>query len=63
MQVAVVGGGAGGVELSLALNQRLRQERRMIGKEAAACCITLLTSGHILPGHTSCRQTQAPQDC
>ena len=52
LQVAVVGGGAGGVEVSLALNHRLKQERLNAGKGVAAeCQVSLFTSSHILTGH------------
>lgn len=53
MQVCVVGGGAGGVEISMALNHRLRTERAASGKaEGAKCSVQLLSQGHILQGHT-----------
>ena len=49
----MVGGGAGGVEISLALNHRLKQERLDAGKGGAAeCSVSLFTSSHILAGHT-----------
>ena len=49
----MVGGGAGGVEVSLALNHRLKQERLDAGKGGAAeCSVSLFTSSHILTGHT-----------
>lgn len=40
------------MELSLALNHRLRQERQAAGKKGADCTVELLTSGQILPSHT-----------
>ena len=49
----MVGGGAGGVEISLALNHRLKEERSAAGQAGAAdCSVSLFTSSHILTGHT-----------
>ena len=49
----MVGGGAGGVEISLALNHRLKEERSAAGQaDAADCSVSLFTSSHILTGHT-----------
>eukprot|EP00891_Asterochloris_glomerata_P005153 jgi/Astpho2/5153/Aster-06363 len=51
--VCVVGGGAGGVELSLALNHRLEVERAAAGHAAdRRCLVKLLSGGEILQGHT-----------
>ena len=48
-----MGGGAGGVELSLALNHRLEVERAAAGHAAdSRCLVKLLSSGEILQGHT-----------
>ncbi len=53
MQICVVGGGAGGVEISMALNHRLKAERQKAGKqEQAKCSVSLFSNGHILQGHT-----------
>lgn len=53
IQVCVVGGGAGGVEVSMALNHRLKLERQRAGKhEAAKCSVSLFSKGQILQGHT-----------
>lgn len=53
LQICVVGGGAGGVEISLALNHRLKAERQEAGKqEAAKCSVSLFSKGNILAGHT-----------
>ena len=47
-----MGGGAGGVELSLALNHRLEVERAAAGHAAdSRCLVKLLSSGEILQGH------------
>ncbi|MDX2205958.1 MAG: FAD-dependent oxidoreductase [Hyphomicrobiaceae bacterium] len=49
--VVVVGGGAGGVELVLALERRLRRDLTAQGPGAAAPSFTLVTaSGDVLPG-------------
>ena len=48
-----MGGGAGGVELSLALNHRLDVERAAAGHTADnRCLVKLLSGGEILQGHT-----------
>ena len=53
MQICVVGGGAGGVEISLALNHCLKTERQKAGKhEEAKCSVILFSKGQILQGHT-----------
>ncbi len=53
VQICVVGGGAGGVEISLALNHRLKTERQKAGKhEEARCSVRLFSKGQILQGHT-----------
>ena len=53
MQICVVGGGAGGVEVSMALNHRLKLERQRAGKhDAAQCSVSLFSKGQILQGHT-----------
>ncbi len=53
VQICVVGGGAGGVEISLALNHRLKIERQKAGKhEEAKCSVRLFSKGQILQGHT-----------
>ena len=53
-RIAVVGGGAGGVELILAMQYRLRNEMRVHGRDPDALSFHLLTSdAHILPTHTA----------
>ncbi len=50
--VAVVGGGAGGVELVLSMQYRLRQELQSLGKSPDLLHFVLLTAGDtILPTH------------
>ena len=50
--VAVVGGGAGGVELVLSMQYRLRQELQKLGKSPDLLHFVLLTAGDtILPTH------------
>lgn len=52
--VAVVGGGAGGVELVLSVQYRLRQELKALGRNPEALRCVLLTSGEsILPTHNA----------
>lgn len=50
--VAVVGGGAGGVELALTMQYRLRQELQVLGKSPDLLQFVLLTAGDtLLPTH------------
>ena len=52
--IAVVGGGAGGVELTLAMQHRLKNELRALGREEDAPQFHLLDSGpEILPTHNA----------
>ena len=52
MHIAVVGGGAGGVELLLAMQHRLRQELNLLGQDPNALAFSLFTRGaSILPTH------------
>ena len=52
--IAVVGAGAGGVELTLAMQFRLRNELRALGREAEAPRFHLLDAGaKILPTHNA----------
>ena len=52
MTIAVVGGGAGGVELLLSMQYRLRNELRALGRNPEDLRFVLLTSGDsILPTH------------
>ena len=52
MTIAVVGGGAGGVELLLAMQYRLRHELKALGRSPQELQFVLLTSGDtILPTH------------
>ena len=54
MRIAVVGGGAGGVELTLAMQYRLRNELRAAGRNPDELDFHLLTSGAvILPTHNA----------
>lgn len=48
LQIAVIGGGAGGVELALAIDHRLREVARQ-----AVVSVTLATRGEILPGQAA----------
>ncbi len=53
-RIAVVGGGAGGVELTLAMQYRLRKELRAAGRNPDELSFHLLTSGTvILPTHNA----------
>lgn len=53
-RIAVVGGGAGGVELALSMQYRLRNELRALGRDPDELEIHLLTRGaHILPTHNA----------
>jgi len=53
-RIAVVGGGAGGVELTLAMQYRLRQELRVAGRNPDELSFHLLTSDAvILPTHNA----------
>jgi len=53
-RIAVVGGGAGGVELTLAMQYRLRKELRAAGRNPNELSFHLLTSGAtILPTHNA----------
>lgn len=53
-QVAVVGGGAGGVELILAMQYRLRRELREAGRDPDELAFHLFTSSHrVLPTHNA----------
>ena len=52
MRIAVVGGGAGGVELLLAMQFRLGNELRALGRDPRQLTFVLLTAGDdILPTH------------
>ena len=52
MTVAVVGGGAGGVELVLSMQYRLRRELKALGRNPEAMRFVLLTSSDtVLPTH------------
>jgi len=52
-QIAVIGGGAGGVELLLSVRTRLRAEARSSGVNADAFSFTLVTDGEILATHNA----------
>ncbi|MDZ7893300.1 MAG: selenide, water dikinase SelD [Rhodoferax sp.] len=51
LSIAIVGGGAGGVELCLAMQHRLRVETQAAGRAAIAPQFSLFTSGGLLPTH------------
>lgn len=52
LRLAVVGGGAAGVELALAIQQRLASELRALGRDPAALAVHLVEAGpEILPTH------------
>jgi selenide, water dikinase len=53
LRVAVIGGGAGGIELALAVDHRLRQIA-----PAATISITLITRGEILGGNAASARTR-----
>jgi selenide,water dikinase len=54
MTIAVVGGGAGGVEMVLSLQHRLRHELHALGRNPEFLQFVLLTSGpQILPTHNA----------
>jgi len=54
LDVAIVGGGAGGVELALAIQHRLQKEFKQLNKDASQVHLHLFTSGeHILPTHNA----------
>ena len=54
MTIAVVGGGAGGVEMVLSLQHRLRNELHALGRNPEFLQFVLLTSGpQILPTHNA----------
>ena len=53
-RIVVVGGGAGGVELTLAMQHRLRNELRLSGRDPDAITFHLVTRGaDILPTHNA----------
>ena len=53
-RLAVVGAGAGGVELMLALQHRLSQRMRTIGKrDLTLHCLLLTAADDIMPGHSA----------
>jgi len=57
MHIALVGGGAGGVELLLAMQHRLRQELMALGRDPNALQFSLFTRGAtILPTHNAAVQ-------
>ena len=51
--IAVIGGGAGGVELMLSLHSRLLANARERGQREAGFSFTLVTAGGILEGHNA----------
>lgn len=54
MRVVVVGGGAGGVEMALAMQYRLRNELRALGRDPSLLDVEVVTSSPtILPTHNA----------
>ncbi|KAJ9510973.1 hypothetical protein QJQ45_027802, partial [Haematococcus lacustris] len=53
LRVVVVGGGAGGVEIALAVQYRLDQLRQSAGADCTAITVTLVCRGRVLASHTS----------
>ena len=54
LRIAVVGAGAGGVELTLAMQYRLRRELQVLGRNADALQFHLLSAGDaVLPTHNA----------
>jgi selenide,water dikinase len=52
LTIAVVGGGAGGVEMLLSMQYRLRHELKALGRNPEELCFVLLTAGDtLLPTH------------
>lgn len=56
-RVVVVGGGAGGVELALAMQYRLHGELVKVGKTNDLARFTLITRGKLMPTHASKTRT------
>jgi selenide,water dikinase len=52
-RIAVIGGGAGGVELILSVRTRLRAEAARDGRDPERFAFTLVTDGVILPSHNA----------
>jgi selenide,water dikinase len=52
-RIAVIGGGAGGVELLLSLRTRLMRELRAVGRDDGHLSFTLVTEGEILATHNA----------
>jgi selenide,water dikinase len=50
-RIAVIGGGAGGVELILSVRSRLLAEAAGVGRQATDFSFALVTAGEILDGH------------
>lgn len=50
-RIAVIGGGAGGVELLLSVRERLLADARVTGCDVADFAFSLVTAGTILPTH------------
>lgn len=53
LKIAVVGGGAGGVELTLAMQYRLRNELKSLNKNPDWLSFELFTAGALLPTHNA----------
>eukprot|EP00192_Tetraselmis_astigmatica_P006939 CAMPEP_0117691242 /NCGR_PEP_ID=MMETSP0804-20121206/25598_1 /TAXON_ID=1074897 /ORGANISM="Tetraselmis astigmatica, Strain CCMP880" /LENGTH=766 /DNA_ID=CAMNT_0005504427 /DNA_START=14 /DNA_END=2314 /DNA_ORIENTATION=+ len=54
LKIAIVGGGAGGTELAMALKCRLESERQRHGRpKEHECQIMIVTRGKLLPSHPS----------
>lgn len=62
LNVAVVGGGAGGTELAFAINHRLRKLAQLETGNADNVCVTLVTGSHgLLPGFSTSFRTRVLQ--
>lgn len=53
LRIGVVGGGAGGVELTLAMQYRLRRALIENGQDPSRLSFVLVTAGNLLPTHNS----------
>ena len=53
-RIVTVGGGAGGVELLLAMRSRLRSDAQAIGEDPDQYRFTLVTDGEVLTTHNRC---------
>jgi len=56
-RIVVVGGGAGGVELALAMQHRLHTELKATGQPLDRATFTLVTRGKLMPTHAGATRT------